>query len=106
MAKQISSFDREAIEMFARELEVKLPDELVEEAIAGGILDFSKKYEEENDESSKKALARKLITLDEVWKEKSENNKILSTANAPFGRCARQLDIQGMSYVLFKALTK
>ena len=92
--------------MFATTLEGTLPDKLDEKAIVGGILDFSKKYEDENDESSKKALARKLITLDEVWKEKSENNKILSTANAPFGRCARQLDIQGMSYVLFKALTK
>ena len=101
LAKQISCFHRDAIDMFAQQLDVDIPNMLVERAIVGRIINFSEKYEAENDESSKKALARKLITLDEFWQEKIKNNKLLRTATAPFRLCARQLDIQGnISYIL------
>ena len=96
MALAISSYHPKAIEIFATELDIELSDKPEVTHIVGAIINWSHKHEKDNEESAKKALARKLINLDATWKNERDQLPLITyEENAKFKRCARQLDIQG-----------
>ena len=96
MAVAISSYHPWAINIFAKELGIDLPNKPRVTNIVGGIINWSDDHEKDNEESAKKVLARKLIKLDATWKnEKDQLTSIADYENAEFKQCARQLDIQG-----------
>ena len=80
--------------MFVEELEVTLikPDIT---SVVGAIIKWKEKWQKENEESAKKALARKLMNLHTYWREFIINQDIVVQSKVNFKRCARQLDIQG-----------
>ena len=80
--------------MFAVELEVP-PIKPDETSVAFAIMKWKEKWQKDNDESAKKALARKLMNLHTYWKEFIINQDIVVQSKVNFKRCARQLDIQG-----------
>ena len=95
VAKEISSYSDEAIEVFRNELHItllkgpKIPKWWI---ISNLIMDWIAKREgNEEEESSKKALARKLLVAD------SKINKS-DDSHPKFKMLARSLDIQGYIY--------
>ena len=83
--------------MFVEELEVThiKPDIT---SVVGAIIEWKEKWQNENEESAKKALARKLMNLHAYWREFIKKNQdIVVQPKVNFKRCARQLDIQGNS---------
>ena len=99
MATEIFPYHHTALSMFAEELEVPLikpwPDT---PSLRDAIVVWKEKWQKENDESAKKALARKLMNLDTYWQELIETNQyqhIPEMQKVNFKHCARQLDIQG-----------
>ena len=96
LATEIFPYHHTALSMFAEELEVPLikpwPDT---PSLRDAIVVWKEKWQKENDESAKKALARKLMNLDTYWQEWIENQHIPEQRNVNFKLCARQLDIQG-----------
>ena len=99
LAKEIFSYHDTALSMFAEELEVP-PIKPDETSVVGAIIKWKKNWKEDNDESAKKALARKMMNLDTYWQELIETNQyqnIPKMQKVNFKRCARQLDIQGNS---------
>ena len=99
LASEIFSYPHTALSMFAEKLEVP-PIKRDEASVVRGIINWKEKWQNENDESAKKALARKLMNLDTYWQEFIEINQyqdIPEMQKVNFKRCARQLDIQGNS---------
>ena len=99
LAREIFSYHEIALKMFAEELEVPsiMPNET---SVVCAITNWKLKWQEDDDESAKKALARKLMNLDTYWQELIESNQyqdIPDMQKVNFKRCARQLDIQGNS---------
>ena len=84
--------------MFAEELEV-LPINPDITSVVGAIIKWKEKWQNENEESAKKALARKLMNLHTYWKEFIKYQDIPDQLKVNFKRCARQLDIQGDSLI-------
>ena len=80
--------------MFAEELEVS-PIKPDKTSVVGAIIKWKEKWQNESDESAKKALARKLMNLDTYWQELIESKHIPEQQKTNFKWCARQLDIQG-----------
>ena len=97
LAVQIYSYSHTALSMFAEELEVP-PIKPAVMSVAGAIMRWKEKWQKENDESAKKALAQKLMNLSTYWQEFFESNQyqnIPEMQKVNFEHCARHLDIQG-----------
>ena len=98
VAKEISSYSDEAIEVFRNELSITLlkgPKIPRWWSISNLIMDWIAKREgNEEEESSKKALARKLIVADSRIKKSDDQ----PTPHPKFKMLARSLDIQGYIY--------
>ena len=95
LANEICSYHDTARRMFVEELEVPL-NKLDKTSVVGAIIIWKEKWQSENEESAKKALARKLMNLRPYWREFIKKNQdIPDQPKVNFKRCARQLDIQG-----------
>ena len=104
LASVTSKYPWEAVCMLADELNVRIyitkPKERNERAfvIMQMLMEWHKEYE--YDESPKKVLARKFISINSHWEQKHEHTeKEDEEEEEPkFKRLARQLDMQGTVY--------
>ena len=81
LAKVIGSYPMEVISAFGNELNLKPPDEEIKWwCVFQMIMEWIKKREDKEDESSKKSLARKLLTLHKKFPHVDQKDSVVSTS--------------------------
>ena len=81
LAKVIGSYPMEVISAFGNELNLKPTDEEMKWwCVFQMIMEWIKKREDKEDESSKKSLARKLLTLHKKFPHVDQKDSVVSTS--------------------------